>query len=203
MRDAGARSAPILVYGFPAEICISVNDEIVHGIPSEERILADGDLLKLDVTVEKGGYIADAAVTLGLGAISAEKRALIDCAERAFRQAMNVARAGMWVNDIGRTIEGEVVRSGFSVVRELTGHGVGRTIHEAPAVPNYDEPRSRTKLHEGLVLAIEPIIAMGSGEARESADGWTVTTADGSLAAHYEQTIAITRGEPMLLTAAA
>ncbi len=197
-----ARSAPMLVYGFPAEMCISVNEEIVHGIPSD-RVLADGDLLKMDVTVEKDGFVADAAVTVGVGVVSPEKQALIDCVERAFARAMSVARAGRPLNEIGRLIEAEVLRSGFAVVRELTGHGVGRTIHEDPAVPNYDDPGSCAPLDRGLVIAVEPIISMGSGRSRESGDGWTICTADGTLAAHHEQTIVITEREPIVVTASA
>jgi methionyl aminopeptidase len=203
MRRHRARSAPMLVYGFPTEVCISVNDELVHGIPSSRRVLEDGDLLKLDVTVEKDGYMADAAMTFGVGAIPPGSQALIDCARHAFARAMTVARAGNPVNAIGRAIETEVRGAGFAVVRELTGHGIGRTIHETPEVPNFDDPRARTLLAEGMVLAIEPIIAMGSGESVDAADGWTVRTADGSLAAHYEQTIVITADIPLVITAAA
>ena len=202
IRSNQARSAPMLVYGFPAEVCISVNEEIVHGIPSQ-RVLGEGDLVKLDVTVEKNGYVADAAVTIGVGTLSPVKQALIACTERAFVRAMGVVRAGRRINEIGRIVESEVRRSGFSVVRELTGHGVGRTIHEAPAVPNYDEPRARGRLTKGLVLAIEPIVSAGTGGSEESEDGWTIRTTDGSLAAHYEQTIVVTEDEPILVTAAA
>lgn len=202
MERSGARSAPMLVYGFPAEVCISVNDEIVHGIPSD-RVLRDGDLLKLDVTVEKDGYMADAAVTVGVGAVTPELQALIDCAGRAFERAMRATRAGAPINAIGREIDAEARGGGFSVVRDLTGHGIGRTIHEEPAVPNYEDPRARHPLTEGMVLAVEPILSMGSGDAVEGGDGWTVRTADGTPAAHYEQTIIVTRDVPILLTAAA
>ena len=202
LRRHRARSAPMFVYGFPAEVCISVNEEIVHGIPSG-RVLLEGDLVKLDVTAEKNGYVADAAITVGVGSLSPAKRALIECSERAFGSAMSVARAGRRISEIGRAIEEEVRRGGFTVVRELAGHGVGRTIHEEPIVPNYDEPRARGRLREGLVLAIEPILAMGGGRPEGAGDGWTIRTADGSPAAHYEQTIVVTRDAPLLLTAAA
>jgi len=202
MRAHGARSAPRLVYGFPGEVCISVNDEIVHGIPSA-RALRDGDLVKLDVTVEKDGYMADAALTIGVGRVSHRQRALIECARRAFDRALEAARAGARVNAIGRAVEATVRAAGFAVVRDLSGHGIGRTIHEEPTVPNYDDPAARSRLTEGMVLAIEPLVSMGSGDARDGGDGWTVRTADGAPAAHYEQTVVITAGAPILLTAAA
>ena len=200
MEANGARSAPASVYGFPGANCISVNDEAVHGIPGD-RALREGDLLKLDVTVEKDGFMADAAETIAVGAVTAEARRLISCAQRAFQKAMLVARAGYRVSEIGRVVEREVRRHGFSVIRELGGHGIGRTIHEEPRVPNYADPEARQVLTEGLVIAVEPIIAAGSGKALLACDGWTMRTADGSPAAHYEHTIVITRGAPLLLTA--
>ena len=202
MRAHGAHSAPRLVYDFPGETCISVNDEIVHGIPSPSRVLADGDLVKLDVTVEKGGFMADAAITCAVGRSSERARQLIACAEAAFRRAMREVRPGRRVCDIGGAVEGEVLRHGFNVVRTLTGHGIGRTIHEDPMVPNWFDPTARERLTEGLVITVEPIIAMGSGESYEAADGWTIRTLDGSLAAHFEHTLVVTRGAPLLLTAA-
>jgi methionyl aminopeptidase len=202
MRENGARSAPRMVYGFPGDVLISLNDEAVHGIPSKSRTVHTGDLVKLDVTFEKNGYMADAAMTVPVEPVSEDARQLAACAERAFRKAMNVARVNHRVNEIGRAVEHEVRESGFQVIRELGGHGIGRTIHEEPSVPNFDDPTSRQKLRAGLVLTVEPIIAMGSGEPRDSGDGWTVKTADGSLSAHYEHTIVITDGAPMVLTAA-
>lgn len=200
LAEQGAASAPKLVYGFPGTSCISVNDEVVHGIP-RDRILREGDLVKLDVTAEKDGFFADAAVTVVVGEISPAARSLARCAETAFLQAMRVARPGARVHEIGRVVERMVRSNGFSVVRELCGHGVGRTIHEAPTVPNYFDPRNRARLTEGLVIAVEPIIAAGSGRSVLDDDGWTVRTADHSLAAHYEQTVVVTRGEPLLVTA--
>src|SRR2546425_4428526 len=198
----GARSAPVLVYGFPGQACISVNDEIVHGVPSG-RVLRDGDLVKLDVTAEKDGYMADAAVTVGVGKVSPDRAALIDCAGRAFRRAMRVARAGERLSAIGRAIEAEVKGSGFTVVRELAGHGIGRTIHEEPTVLNFEDPRDRRRLTEGMVLAVGPIIAMGTGRSGTPDDGWTIRTVDGAPAAHYEGTILITADVPILVTEAA
>ncbi|HEX2644457.1 MAG TPA: type I methionyl aminopeptidase [Thermoanaerobaculia bacterium] len=197
----GARSAPRLVYDFPRSICISVNDEAVHGIPGD-RILAPGDLVKLDTTAEKDGYMADAAVTVAVPPSPARARQLAACAQAAFFKAMKAARAGNRVNDIGRAVEAEVKRHGFSVLRDLSGHGIGRSIHEEPSVPNFYDPYSRQVLTEGLVLAVEPIIAAGARRIVTDRDGWTVRTSDGSLAAHFEHTIVITRGRPVLLTAA-
>ncbi len=201
IQEHGARSAPQVVYKFPGANCISVNDEAVHGIPSD-RILKEGDLVKLDVTVEKDGYMADAAVTVPVGAVSEQARRLVACAERAFQKALLTARAGFRVTDIGGAVEREVRRAGFSVIRELGGHGIGRTIHEEPRVPNFADATANQVLTEGLVITIEPIIAAGRGEAFVDKDGWTVRTADHKLAAHYEHTIVITKGKPVILTAA-
>ena len=201
MRQQGARSAPALVYGFPGVNCISLNDEAVHGIPGP-RALQEGDLVKLDVTIEKDGFMADAALTVPVGKVTEERQNLIACAERAFAKAMLVARAGFRVWEIGRAVEREVRRSGFSVIRELAGHGIGRTIHEAPRVPNYADPRDNQILTEGLVITVEPIIAAGSGRIFIAPDKWTMITADHRASAHYEHTLVITKGAPMLLTAA-
>jgi methionyl aminopeptidase len=201
LRAHGARSAPRLVYGFPGETCISVNDEVVHGIPRATRLLRDGDLVKLDVTVEKDGYMADAAVTRAVGRVTERARRLVACAEGAFQRALREVRPGRRACDVGGAVEAEVRRRGFSVVRELNGHGIGRTIHEEPTVPNWFDPSARAWLTEGLVITLEPIIAMGSGASYEAEDGWTVRTADGSPAAHFEHTLVVTGGEPLLLTA--
>jgi methionyl aminopeptidase len=200
IREHGARPAPALVYGFPGVNLISVNNEVVHGIPGARRI-REGDLVKLDVTIEKDGFMADAAVTLGVGKISETKSRLTGCAERAFHGAMKFARAGVRVSEIGGVIEREVRRSGFSVIRELGGHGIGRTIHEPPSVPNYLDRNAADILTEGLVITVEPIIAAGSGKVFLGADGWTVETTDGGMSAHYEHTLVITNDQPILLTA--
>src|ERR1700682_350416 len=201
MRRLGARSAPALFYKFPGENCISVNEEAVHGIPSRRK-LKEGDLVKLDVTIEKDGFMADAAVTMPVGMVSEERLRLMLCAEQAFQLAIRVARAGNRVSEIGRVVEREVHRWGFSVIRELGGHGIGRTIHERPSVPNYPDPAAPQILTEGLVLTIEPIIAAGSGRAVVARDGWTVRTADRTASAHYEHTLVDRKDEPILLTAA-
>jgi methionyl aminopeptidase len=201
MRQHGAQSAPAMVYQFPGVSCISVNDEAVHGIPGP-RALRDGDLVKLDVTIEKDGFMADAALTVPVGEVTEERRNLIACAERAFAKAMLVARAGFRVWEIGQAVEREVRRSGFAVIRELAGHGIGRTIHEAPRVPNYADTRDNQVLTEGLVITVEPIIAAGSGKVFVAPDKWTMITADHRASAHYEHTIVIRKGAPMVLTAA-
>lgn len=200
IEENGGRSAPAMVYGFPGANCISLNEEAVHGIPGD-RPLRDGDLLKLDVTVEKDGFMADAAETVAVGTVSKEAERLMACAQRAFERAMLVARAGFRVSEIGRAVEREVRREGFSVIRELGGHGIGRTIHEEPRVPNFPDPEARQVLTEGLVITVEPIIAAGSGRTLLDKDGWTVRTADRRPSAHYEHTIVVTKGTPMLLTA--
>jgi methionyl aminopeptidase len=202
MANAGARSAPKLVYDFPGETCISVNDEIVHGIPSASRKLAEGDLVKLDVTAERNGFMADACVTVGVGRISEGAKQLIACAELAFKKGLRAVRHGGRVLDVGRVVEEEVERKGFSVVRTLQGHGIGRTIHEEPMVPNWPDPAARGWLTDGLVITLEPIIAAGDGEMVEDPDGWTIRTRDGSLSAHHEHTLVVTKGAPLLLTAA-
>lgn len=196
-----ARSAPMMVYSFPGSNCISVNDEAVHGIPGD-RVIQEGDLVKLDVTVEKDGFMADAAETVMAGHVSDERRRLLNCAERAFSKAMLVARAGFQVFEIGLAIEREVRRQGFSVIRDLGGHGIGRTIHEPPRIPNYADRSANQFLTEGMVITVEPIISGGAGEVFVDHDGWTVRTADGSDSAHFEHTLVITKGKPLLLTAA-
>lgn len=197
----GARSAPQMVYGFPGVNLISVNDEAVHGVPGG-RIIREGDLVKIDVTAEVAGYVADAAVTVVLPSGPQVHRELKVCAELAFARAASVARAGRPVNKLGRIVETIVRRRGFAVLHGLSGHGVGRTIHEPPTIPNYFDRRLDLPLTEGLVITIEPIIAAGSERTVESQDGWTVRTADGSPAAHHEHTIVITKGSPIVLTAA-
>lgn len=198
----GARSAPAAVYGFPRTVLISVNDEVVHGVPGLRRI-EPGDVVKLDVTVEKDGYVADAARSIVVAPARPAANRIVACATAAFAAAARVARAGVRVNEIGRVIEREVRRRGFSVVDGLAGHGVGRTIHEEPTVPNRYNPYQRDVLTEGLVLTIEPIISAGSTQVTQDADGWTLRTRDGSLSAHHEHTLVITRGAPIVLTGTA
>jgi methionyl aminopeptidase len=199
LAENGTRSSPPIVYGFPGDACISVNDEVVHGIPGG-RVLQPGDLVKLDLTAEKDGYHTDSAITVQVPPSSAVASKLSRCAERAFYQSLSVARAGNSVREIGRIVNREVRRRGYHVIRELGGHGIGHTIHEEPSVPNYPDPFARLQLTQGLVLTIEPIIAAGTSQITLDADKWTVRTSDGSLAAHYEHTLVITRDKPIVLT---
>jgi methionyl aminopeptidase len=200
LRRRGARSAPQMTYNFPGFTCLSVNEEVVHGIPGPRK-LQPGDVLKIDVTAELDGYVADATVMKLLPPVSSQARQLETCAVSAFGRAMSVARAGNRVSDIGKEVEAEVRRHGFRVLRDLSGHGVGRSLHEEPPVPNYFDPRSSAELREGMVLAVEPIFAAGPAHLVEEKDGWTLRTHNRCLAAHYEHTVVITRGQPKVLTA--
>jgi methionyl aminopeptidase len=202
LQSRGARSAPAVVYGFPGTVLIGINDEIVHGVPGSRRVSA-GDVVSLDVTVELGGYVADTARGLVMPPGTATAHRLVACARAAFEAALDVARAGVRVSEIGRAVEGEARHQGFSVVNGLSGHGVGRTIHEPPTVPNEWDPSQTDVLTDGLVITIEPMIAVGSGRPIEGNDGWTGRTHDRSLAAHYEDTLVITRGRPVVLTGTA
>lgn len=199
LKTHGARSAPQVVYRCPAVNLISVNDEIVHGLPGG-RVLRAGDVVKIDVTAETGGYIADAATTVVLPDASDEALELRDCAIAAFTAGLTAARAGRRVAEIGRAVEREVSARGFHVLRELSGHGVGRTIHEAPTVLNYFDPFQKDVLTEGLVLTIEPLISQRRTRAVEGEDGWTLRTRNGCLAAHHEHTLIITNGDPLIVT---
>jgi methionyl aminopeptidase len=201
LRRRGARSAPQLTYDFPGFNCISVNEEIVHGVPGS-RVLMAGDLVKIDVTAELDGYIADAAITVALPPAAPRAQRLRRCAEAAFARGLAVARAGARVADIGSAVEDEVVRWGHAVIPDMCGHGVGRTIHEKPSVPNFYSPFTPGRLEEGLVIALEPIIAEAETAIDEDEDGWTLRTSTGCLAAHYEHTIMIRNGRPLILTAA-
>ncbi len=194
----GARSGPRLDYDFPGTICISLDDECVHGIPGSRR-LREGQLVKLDVTAELDGFYADACRTVPVGRVRAREQRLGAAAQSALRRGLAAARAGNNVGAIGAAVQTEVQRRGFNVCAELTGHGIGRRIHEAPDVPNvaWDGP----ELTRGLVITVEPIIAAGGGDVHVAADGWTVLTDDGSPSAHAEHTIVVTDGAPILLTA--
>jgi methionyl aminopeptidase len=194
----GARSGPRLDYDFPGTVCLSVDDEAVHGIPGPRR-LRDGQLVKLDVTAELDGFYADACRTVAVGKVRPREQRLVAAAQSALRRGLEAATAGENVGAIGAAVEAEVTRRGFSVCAELTGHGIGRRIHEEPDVPNvaWDGP----PLTPGLVITIEPIIAAGNGQVRSSRDGWTVRTADRSTSAHFEHTIVVREGAPIVLTA--
>jgi methionyl aminopeptidase len=201
LRQHGATSAPQSVYKFPGFNCISLNEEIVHGIPGN-RAIAAGDLVKIDVTAELNGYIADTATTVLVPPETNEATRLLGCAKAAFDRAMKVMKVGVRVSEIGRSVHQETRSRGFSVVRELSGHGVGRTIHEPPEVPNYYDPFQRAMLEEGMVLAVEPILSARPSRAVQLEDGWTISTSNRCLAVHYEHTVVVTKGSPIILTAA-
>jgi methionyl aminopeptidase len=196
----GARSAPQLAYDFPGVTCISVNDEAVHGIPGSRRI-APGDLVKLDVTAELRGYMADAAVTVPVPPVAPQDADLCAAAQAGLTAGIAVARAGATTGAVGAAVEAKVERRGFRVLRELAGHGIGRTIHEPPSVPNFGAAGDGDPLTDGLVITIEPIIASGTRKTTPAGDGWTVATADGGRSAHVEHTIIVRRGRPLILTA--
>lgn len=200
LRRQGARSAPQLAYDFPGFNCISVNEEAVHGVPGA-RVLQPSDVVKIDVTAELDGYIADAATTVLVPPASGRARRLRDCARQAFEKALAVARAGTPVGELGRAVQDEVESQGFAVLRELSGHGVGRAVHESPSVPNFYSGSAHGLLAEGMVIALEPIISAKPASLVEEPDGWTLRTINRSLAAHYEHTILITREDPVILTA--
>jgi methionyl aminopeptidase len=196
----GARSAPKLAYGFPGATCISVNDELAHGVPSHGRILEEGDLVNIDVSAELDGYWADTGASFPVGRVSARATALLVATRRALREAMQEARAGARVHNVGRAVERRARKAGFRVVRDLCGHGVGRHIHEAPNVPNVFDARDPTVLTEGLVITIEPFLTTGATRFVEDDDGWTLRTPDGTLGAQFEHTFIVTRGEPIVVT---
>ncbi len=186
--------------GYPASICVSINEEVVHGIPDRRRILKEGDIVSIDVGVIYKGYHGDAAVTVGVGQITEEARKLIEVAKGALESAISAARAGNRLGDISWAIQSYVESNGFNVVREYTGHGIGRNMHEDPQVPNVGVPGKGVFLRPGMTLALEPMVVAGSWEVEVLPDGWTVVTKDRSLAAHFEHTIAITDGEAEILT---
>lgn len=186
--------------GFPGSACISLNDEVIHGIPSNRRIIRDGDLVKVDVGVTYRGYIGDSARTFAVGTVSDQAKRLIETTRESFFKGMEAAVSGNRIGDIGHAADTCVVAAGFTTVRQYTGHGVGRELHEEPEVPNYGTPGRGARLYPGMTLAIEPMVNAGKSEVRVLSDGWTVVTKDGSLSAHYENTIVITDNGPMILT---
>ena len=186
--------------GFPASVCISVNNEVVHGIPSSERILQEGDIVSFDTGLIYKGYHSDAARTWGVGKISDEAQKLIDVTRESFFEGIKKAKAGNRLHDISAAIDKYIRPHGYGIVRELTGHGIGTSLHEDPMVPNYRKLTRGVRLQKGMTICVEPMITMGSRKIGWLEDDWTVVTLDGSLAAHYENTIAITDGEPEILT---
>lgn len=186
--------------GFPASICVSVNDQVVHGIPNKKKILKNGDIVSLDCGVIYQGYHSDAARTLAVGEISDEAKRLIDVTRQSFFEGIKYAREGYHLYEISAAIQKYVEANGYSVVRDLVGHGIGRVLHEEPQIPNFAQKRRGPALKAGMTLAIEPMVNQGRFEVYWEDDNWTVITADGSLSAHYENTVLITNGEPELLT---
>ena len=196
----GARASFKGLYGFPASICISVNDEIVHGIPSPERLLQEGDIVSLDFGAFYEGFHADAAVTLPVGKVSEEARRLLLCTEKGLERGIAQARAGRRLGDISWAIQAYGEAKGYGIVRQYVGHGVGRDLHEEPQVPNFGPPGRGVALRPGMTLAIEPMYNVGTEKTQVLADKWTVVTEDRKLSAHFEHTVAVTEGEPLVLT---
>jgi methionyl aminopeptidase len=201
IRQAGATPAFKGYHGYPATICASINDEVIHGIPSGRRVLAEGDIISIDVGAALDGYYGDSAVTLPVGHVSEQAATLLRVTEESLYKAIEQARPGRRVSDIGHAVQRHVEAFGFSVVREFVGHGIGVRMHEEPQVPNYGEPGHGPRLTEGMVLAIEPMVNAGKPAVKVLADGWTAVTRDTSLSAHFEHTVAVTSGEPWILTA--
>lgn len=191
------------LYGFPGSACISVNQEIVHGIPSKSRILGDGDIVTVDIGVKYDGYYTDSARTLAVGTIDPTTQQLLEVTKASLEAGLAQCIPGNHLGDVGHAIQTVVERAGFSVVRELVGHGIGTSLHEEPQVPNYGKPRRGLKLQAGMTLAVEPMVNVGRAETRTLADKWTVVTADGTRSAHFEHTVAITADGPKILTRAA
>jgi len=199
--QAGATAAFKGYHGYPATICASINEEVIHGIPSGRRVLNEGDVVSLDVGASLDGYYGDSAITLAVGQVSEEAATLLRVTEEALYKAIEQARPGGRVSDIGHAVQRHVEAYGFSVVREFVGHGIGQRMHEEPQVPNYGDPGRGPRLTEGMVLAIEPMVNAGKAAVRVLADGWTAVTKDGSLSAHFEHTVAVTAEGPRILTA--
>ncbi len=198
----GATPAFKGLYGFPATLCTSINQEVVHGIPSPTRVLQQGDVVSIDVGVCYDGYFGDGALTLSVGEVSNDVRQLLEVTQRALQRGVEAARPGSRIGDISSAIEAVGRQAGYGVPRELTGHGIGSRPHEDPQVPNYGRSGQGLRLQPGLVLAIEPMFNMGGSEIRTLADEWTVVTADGTVSAHFEHTVAITPDGPRVLTVA-
>ena len=200
IRSYGCTPSFLNYHGYPASICVSVNDEVVHGIPSEKRIIKEGDIVSLDAGLIYKGYHSDAARTYGVGEISKEAKDLIDVTRDSFFEGMKYAKEGNYLFEISAAIGRYANSHGYGVVRDLCGHGIGTALHESPEIPNYEVLRRGPKLKAGMTLAIEPMINMGTWQVDFMDDGWTVLTRDRKLSAHYENTVLITKDEPILLT---
>lgn len=200
IRDRGCISNFKNYNGYPASICVSVNDEVVHGIPSRYRVLQEGDIVSLDAGLIYKGYHSDAARTHAVGKVSPEKQKLMDVTRQSFFEGMKYAKAGNYLYDISNAIDAYVSQFGYGIVRDLVGHGIGTHLHEDPQIPNFAQKKRGIKLAPGMTLAVEPMINMGTWQVEFLSDGWTVVTKDGLPSAHYENTILITEGEPEILT---
>ena len=201
IEEAGAKPSFLGYGGFPASACVSINDEVIHGIPSKKRVVRSGDIVKIDVGAYIGGFHGDCACTVPCGEVSEEAKRLIEVTRQSFYEGIKFAREGCRVSDISAAVQAYAQANGFSVVRSFVGHGVGRQLHESPEVPNFGRPGHGVRLQRGMTLAVEPMVNAGVYDVRVLSDGWTVKTKDGKLSAHYENTIAITDGEPEILTA--
>ena len=199
--QAGATPAFKGYHGYPATICASINDEVIHGIPSGRRMLNEGDVISIDVGAELDGYFGDSALTLPVGQVSEQAATLLRVTEESLYKAIECVRTGGRISDIGHAVQQHVVGYGFSVVREFVGHGIGQKMHEEPQVPNYGERGRGPRLADGMVLAIEPMVNAGKPSVKVLADGWTAVTTDGSVSAHFEHTVAVTANGPWILTA--
>ncbi|MBQ1229579.1 MAG: type I methionyl aminopeptidase [Clostridia bacterium] len=200
IEKCGAKPAFLGYQGFPGSACISINDEVIHGIPSRNRILMDGDIVKIDTGATYRGYVGDSARTIPVGQVSDEAKKLIQVTRDSFWAGIDAVRVGNRLGDVGSAIDTVVRKNGFSTVRQYVGHGIGEAMHEAPDVPNYGTPGRGTRLCAGMTLAIEPMVNIGTHEVKVLPDGWTVKTLDGSLSAHYENTIALTSDGVLVLT---
>ena len=200
IEKCGAKPTFLGYGGFPASACISINDEVIHGIPSKKRILREGDIVKIDTGATYHGYVGDSARTIPVGKVSAEATKLIEVTRNSFFKGVEQVRIGNRIGDIGAAIDELVVANGFSTVKRYVGHGVGEDMHEAPDVPNFGTAGRGPRLCAGMTIAIEPMVNVGREDVRELADGWTVKTADGCLSAHYENTIALTSDGVLILT---
>jgi methionyl aminopeptidase len=200
VRDGGAVPAFKGYRGFPATLCTSVNAEVVHGIPSPKRVLTDGDIVSIDIGVKLDGFFGDSAVTVPVGKVPDRTKELLKVTRESLEHGISQVKVGGRVSDIGHAVQQWVEAHGFSVVREFVGHGIGEHLHEEPAIPNFGSPGRGARLAEGMVLAIEPMVAMGRPEVRVLGDGWTAVTKDSSLAAHFEHTVAVGANGPLVLT---
>lgn len=200
IEKSGAKPSFLGYGGFPASACVSVNDEVIHGIPSKKRILQEGDIVKIDVGAFYHGFHGDSARTIPVGKVSDEAARLIEVTRNSFFEGVKMLKSGNRIGDVGSAIENCVLKDGFSVVRRYVGHGIGHAVHESPDVPNYGTPGRGVRICNGMALAIEPMVNIGSSEVYELPDGWTVKTKDHSLSAHYENTVAVTSEGVMILT---